>query len=72
MTIILMKMMKYVVFFYIGHAIVNSLGASACPALQTLLSYILDRKNLFFLLSCEKIFFILLAAASAEMLEEIF
>jgi hypothetical protein len=72
MTIISMKMMKNAVFFCIGHAIVNSLGASACPALHTFLSHILDRKNRFFLLSCEKIFFILLAAASAEMLEEIF
>ena len=64
--------MKYAVFFCIGHAIVNSLGASACPALQTFLSHILDRKNRFFLLSCEKIFFFRVAAASAEMLEEIF
>ena len=52
--------------------IVNSLGASGYPALQTFLSYILDRKNRFFLLSCDKIFFILLAGASAEILEEIF
>ncbi|HZB99469.1 MAG TPA: hypothetical protein VE226_05600 [Nitrososphaeraceae archaeon] len=52
--------------------IVNSLGASGYPALQTFLSYILDRKNRFFLLSSKKIFFILLAAASVEMLEEIF
>jgi hypothetical protein len=52
--------------------IVNSLGASGYPALQTFLSYILDRKNRFLLLSSKKIFFILLAAASVEMLEEIF
>jgi hypothetical protein len=51
--------------------IVNSLGASGYPALQTFLSYILDRKNRFFLLSSKKIFFILLTAASVEMLEEI-
>ena len=72
MTIILMKMMKYAVFFCIGHAIVNSLGAFGDPALQAFLSHILDRKNRFFLLSSRKIFFILLSAASAEMLEEIF
>ena len=52
--------------------IVNSLGASGYPALQTFLSYILDRKNGFFLLSSKKIFFVLLAAATVEMLEEVF
>jgi len=52
--------------------IVNSLGASGYPALQTFLSHILDRKNRFFLLSSKKIFFVLLAAATVEMLEEIF
>jgi hypothetical protein len=51
--------------------IVNSLGASGYPALQTFLSYILDRKNRFFLLSSKKIFIILLTAASVEMLEEV-
>ena len=52
--------------------IVNSLGGFRYPELQTFLSYILDRKNRFFLLSSKKIFFTLLAAASVEMLEEIF
>jgi hypothetical protein len=52
--------------------IVNSLGASGYPALQTFLSHILDSKNRFFLLSSNKIFFVLLAAATAEMLEEVF
>ena len=51
---------------------VNSLGASGYPALQTFLSHILDSKNRFFLLSSNKIFFVLLAAATAEMLEEVF
>jgi hypothetical protein len=52
--------------------ILNSLGASGYPALQTFLSHILDSKNRFFLLSSKKMFFILFAAASFEMLEEIF
>lgn len=59
-------------FSALAMPIVNSLGASGYPALQTFLSYILDRKNRFFLLSSKKIFFIPLAAASVEMLEEIF
>ena len=52
--------------------IVNSLGASGYPALQTLLSCILDRKNRFFLLSSKKMFLVLLTAATVEMLEEVF
>lgn len=53
--------------------IVNSLGAYGYPALQTFLSYILDSKSRFFLLSGKKrIFFVLLAAATVEMLEEVF
>jgi hypothetical protein len=52
--------------------IVNSLGASGYPALQTFLSHIFDSKNRFFLRSSKKMFFVLLAAASFEMLEEIF
>jgi hypothetical protein len=59
-------------FSALAMPIVNSLGGSGYPALQTFLSYILDRKNRFFLVSGKKIFFILLAAASVEMLEEIF
>jgi hypothetical protein len=59
-------------FSALAMAIVNSLGASGYPALQTFLSHILNRKNRFFLLSSKKSFFILLAAASFEMLEEIF
>ena len=51
--------------------IVNALGASGYPTLQTFLSQILDSKNRFFLLS-SKMFFVLLAAATAEMLEEVF
>jgi hypothetical protein len=51
---------------------VNSLGASGYPALQTFLSYILDSKSRFFLLSNKKMFFILLAALAVEMLEEVF
>ena len=54
--------------------IVNTLGASGYPALQTFLSYILDNsKNRFFWLSSKKkTFFVLLAAAIVEMLEEVF
>jgi hypothetical protein len=59
-------------FSALAMPIVNSLGASGYPALQTFLSYILDRKNGFFLLSSKKIFFVLLAAATVEMLEEVF
>ncbi len=59
-------------FSALAMAIVNSLGASGYPALQTFLSHILNGKNRFFLLSSKKSFFILLAAASFEMLEEIF
>jgi hypothetical protein len=50
--------------------IVNSLGASGYPALQTFLSHVMDKNRLFF--SGKKPFFILLAAATAEMLEEVF
>ena len=52
--------------------IVNSLGASGYPALQTFLSYILDRKNRFFLFSSKKMLFVLLCAVIVEMLEEVF
>ena len=52
--------------------IVNSLGASGYPALQTFLSHILDGKNRLFLTSSKKTFFVLLAAATVEMLEEVF
>jgi hypothetical protein len=60
-------------FSALAMPIVNSLGASGYPALQTFLSHILDSKNRFFLLSGKKkIFFVLLAAATVEMLEEVF
>ena len=52
--------------------IVNSLGASGYPALQTFLSQVLDRKNRSFLLSSKKMFLVMLAAVAAEMLEEVF
>jgi hypothetical protein len=51
---------------------VNSLGASGYPALQTFLSHILDNRNRSFLLFSKKLFFILLAAMTVEMLEEVF
>ena len=51
--------------------IVNSLGASGYPALHTFLSHMVNRENRFFILSSKKIFFILLAAATVEMLEEV-
>lgn len=50
--------------------IVNSLGASGYPALQTFLSHILDKNKLLF--SGKKVFLILLGAVSLEMLEEVF
>jgi hypothetical protein len=59
-------------FSALAMPIVNSLGASGYPALQTFLSHILDNKNRLFLLSSKKIFFVLLAAATVEMLEEVF
>jgi hypothetical protein len=51
--------------------IINSLGASGYPALQTFLSHILDKKNRFFLFSSKKMFFVLLAAMTVEMIEEV-
>jgi hypothetical protein len=59
-------------FSALAMPIVNSLGPSGYPALQTFLSHILDRKNRFFLLSSKKMFLVLLAAATVEMLEEVF
>ena len=59
-------------FSALAMPIVNSLGASGYPALQTFLSHILDSKNRFFLLSSKKMFFVLIAAVAAEMLEEVF
>jgi hypothetical protein len=59
-------------FSALAMPIVNSLGASGYPALQTFLSHILDSKNRFFLHSSKKIFLVLLAAATVEMLEEVF
>jgi hypothetical protein len=61
-------------FSALAMPIVNSLGASGYPALQTFLSYILDNgKNRFFVLSGKKkMFFVLLAAVTVEMLEEVF
>ena len=59
-------------FSVLAMPIVNSLGASGYPALQTFLSQILDSKNRFFLLSSKKMFLVLLAAATVEMLEEVF
>ena len=52
--------------------IVNSLGASGYPALQTFLSHVLDKKNRFFLHSSKKMFIVLLAAMAVEMIEEVF
>jgi hypothetical protein len=51
---------------------IDSLGASGYPALQTFLSQILDNRNRSFLLSSKKMFFVLLAAITVEMLEEVF
>jgi hypothetical protein len=59
-------------FSVLAMPIINSLGASGYPALQTFLSHILDKKNRFFLLSSRKMFFVLLTAMAVEMLEEVF
>jgi hydroxyacyl-ACP dehydratase HTD2-like protein with hotdog domain len=48
---------------------VNSLGASGYPALQTFLSHILDKDRLFY--SGKKMFFVLMAAVTFEVLEEV-
>lgn len=49
---------------------VHSLGASGYPALQTFLSHVLDKDRLFN--SEKKLFLVLLAAVTFEMLEEVF
>ena len=59
-------------FSTLAMPIVNSLGTSGYPALQTLLSHILDSKNRFFLFSSKKTFLVLLAAVTVEILEEMF
>jgi hypothetical protein len=59
-------------FSALAMPMVDSLGASGYPALQTFLSQILDNKNRSFLLSSKKMFFVLLAATTVEMLEEVF
>lgn len=57
-------------FSVLAMPMINSLGASGYPALQTSLSHILDTRNRFFLLS-SKMFFVLLAAMIVKMLEEV-
>lgn len=59
-------------FVVLAMPMINSLGASGYPALQSFLSHILDKRNRFFLLSSKKMFFVLLAALTVEMLEEVF
>jgi hypothetical protein len=59
-------------FSTLAMPMVDSLGASGYPALQTFLSHILDNRNRSFLLSSKKMFFVLLAAMTVEMLEEVF
>jgi hypothetical protein len=59
-------------FSALAMPMVDSLGASGYPALQTFLSHILDNRNRSFLLSSKKMFFVLLAAMTVEMLEEVF
>ncbi|MGE5661988.1 MAG: hypothetical protein ACM3X1_07035 [Ignavibacteriales bacterium] len=59
-------------FSALAMPMVDSLGASGYPALQTFLSHILDNRNRSFLLSSKKMFFVLLAAMIVEMLEEVF
>jgi len=52
--------------------LVNSLGASGYPALQTFLAHILDSKNRLFLFSSRKMFVVLMAGVTAELLGEFF
>jgi len=59
-------------FSTLAMPMVNSLGASGYPALQTFLSHVLDKKNRFFLHSSKKMFIVLLAAMAVEMIEEVF
>jgi hypothetical protein len=59
-------------FSALARPMIDSLGASGYPALQTFLSHILDNRNRSFLLSSKKMFFVLLAAMTVEMLEEVF
>jgi hypothetical protein len=59
-------------FSALAMPMVNSLGASGYPALQTFLSHLLDSKNRFILFSSKKMFLFLLCAAMVEMLEEVF
>jgi hypothetical protein len=59
-------------FSVLAMPIINSLGASGYPALQTLLSQILDSKYRSLLVASKKMFVVLLSAAMAEMLEEVF
>jgi hypothetical protein len=59
-------------FSALAMPMIDSLGASGYPALQTFLSHILDNRNRSFLLSSKKMFFVLLAAMTVEMLEEVF
>jgi hypothetical protein len=68
----MLEMTEYAISYTLAMPILDSLGVSGYPALQTFLSHILDSKNRFFLRSSKKIFPILFAAATVEMLEEIF
>lgn len=59
-------------FSALAMPIVNSLGGSGYPALQTFLSQILDKRNRLFLYSSRKMFVVLTLAVVVEMLEEVF
>ena len=58
-------------FSILAMPMINSLGVSGYPALQNFLSHILNRRN-GIILSSRKTFFVLLAALTVEMLEEVF
>jgi hypothetical protein len=58
-------------FSILAMPMINSLGVSGYPALQNFLSHILNRRN-GVILSSRKTFFVLLAALTVEMLEEVF
>ena len=61
-------------YFFLAQAtsIVNSLGSYGFPALQIFLSHILDKRIRCLLHSSKKMFAVLLAATTVEVIEEVF
>ena len=52
--------------------VVNTLGPSGYPALQTFLCHIIERRNGSFAFQSKKAFAVLLAAVIIEIVEELF